>query len=301
MLLIAGGEFDPNIVCLLRAARKLRRLHLPLLVGASRSPVLTWEMPTDRLWIDQKRIRPTAAFIRHDVFGNMRDERQETAYRAFAWYSTVAAYIDAHPEIRSFNRKHDGGLKPHQLHLAREVGLEVPWTLVTNDVTRLRREAKRRRLVTKPVNGGEYCQKLADVLPGTEVRGSAAPAPAIVQEELVQPDVRIFRIGTHYLSFTIAHRGLDYRTTEDAVVTQNVSIDTSIQRRLEHLTDELGLDYAAADFKADPVSGRLKFLEVNSAPMFLAFDAAAKGKLARALLDHLHDRPDRPETRRSRK
>lgn len=301
MLLIAGGEFDPNIACLLRAARRLRRPHLALLVGASRHPVLTWEMASDRLCLGRRPIRPTAAFIRHDVFGNMRDERPETAYRAFAWYSTVAAYIDAHPAIRSFNRLHDGGLKPHQLHLARKVGLDIPWTLVTNDARRLRCEDRRRGLVTKPVNGGEYCQRLADVLPETQVRGRALPAPAIVQEELVQPDVRIFRIGARYLSFTIAHKGLDYRTTDDAVVTANATIDPPIQRRLGRLTEALGLDYAAADFKADRGSGRLQFLEVNSAPMFVAFDSAAKGKLAEALLEYLCRTAQQPVKRRSRK
>lgn len=288
MLLIAGGELDPNIDCLLKAAKRLRRPCTALLVGAGRHPVLSWEIANDRLVLDGRRIKPTSAFVRHDVFGHMNDERSETAFRAFAWYSTVTSYVDAHADIKCFNRRHDGGgTKPHQLFLAKKVGLSIPWTLVTNDAKQLRGKGKPSGLVVKPVNGGEYCQKLDDVFVNTQVKGRAAASPAIVQEELVRPDIRIYRIGKRYLSFTIASKVLDYRTTNDVRVTENSSIDGKIRKGLERITNELGLDYAAADFKADAKSGKLKFLEVNSAPMFVAFDAASKGKLTKAILDYL--------------
>jgi hypothetical protein len=51
--------------------------------------------------------------------------------------------------------------------------------------------------------------------------------------------------------------------------------------------DEFGLDFGAADFKASPETGRPLFLEVNSAPMFAAFDRVAAGALCDAILDWL--------------
>lgn len=46
----------------------------------------------------------------------------------------------------------------------------------------------------------------------------------------------------------------------------------------------------AADFKACPRTGRLLFLEVNSGPMFSAFDAAGHGCLTAAMADWLAGR-----------
>lgn len=291
MLLVAGGETDPNVRRLVEAATAEHQRCITLIVGRNQHPRLTWDLSVDRLELNGKRIRPRAAFIRHDVFGHMDDGRNETAFRAHAWYSTVVAYVDSHPEVRSFNREHDGGAtKPHQLHLARRVGLEVPWTLISNDLPRIRRAARARSLVVKPVNGGEYCQGLSEVIDGTPSKAGAGAAPAIVQEELVHPDVRIYRIGTQYLAFEIESRVLDYRTTSDVRV-RNIPLPApAIVRSLGRLTDALGLDFAAADFKADRKTGKLLFLEVNSAPMFVAFDAASNGSLCRAILADLRGR-----------
>ena len=47
------------------------------------------------------------------------------------------------------------------------------------------------------------------------------------------------------------------------------------------------MDFGAADFKTDPETGELCFLEVNTSPMFAAFDQVAGGKLAEAILETL--------------
>ena len=52
----------------------------------------------------------------------------------------------------------------------------------------------------------------------------------------------------------------------------------------EALTNAKSLDFAAADFKAEPASGRLLFLEINNGPMFVAFDRAAGGELSAAIV-----------------
>lgn len=55
---------------------------------------------------------------------------------------------------------------------------------------------------------------------------------------------------------------------------------------LTRLCDRLGLDFAAADFMTDR-DGRRVFLEVNSQPMFAAFDRVAGGALSDAIIDAL--------------
>jgi hypothetical protein len=51
--------------------------------------------------------------------------------------------------------------------------------------------------------------------------------------------------------------------------------------------DRMGLDFAAADFKTCPETGRLLFLEINTGPMFAAFDQASDRAVSRALADLL--------------
>ena len=57
--------------------------------------------------------------------------------------------------------------------------------------------------------------------------------------------------------------------------------------KFTQLLDILGLDYGAADYISDPETGELSFLEVNSGPMFTAFDIASKNKLCEEMIDFL--------------
>ncbi len=287
MLLIAGGALDPNIACLAKAAENLGLRFRTLLVGPRDAPSIAWDINKDALLVDGCRLSVGSAFIRYDVFSQLDDQRPEVAHRALAWYLAMSSYLECHAEIRTFNRRHDGGGKPAQLAIASSVGLEIPHTWICNDFPYLRTKAHRLELVVKPVNGGEYCQTLKAVAGSTERRNGVASAPAIVQELLVQPDVRIYRVGRDFFGFTIRSDVLDYRTTNSAQLEFLPSIDPRIKQGLKRLTDRLGLDFAAADFKADD-KGALKFLEVNSAPMFAAFDSVANGRVSQAILANLN-------------
>ncbi|MEZ5451488.1 MAG: hypothetical protein R3E93_01530 [Thiothrix sp.] len=57
--------------------------------------------------------------------------------------------------------------------------------------------------------------------------------------------------------------------------------------KLAQLSGHLGLDFAAADFKTDPATGELQFLEINTNPMFAGFDQVAAGALSDAMLRYL--------------
>jgi D-alanine-D-alanine ligase-like ATP-grasp enzyme len=47
---------------------------------------------------------------------------------------------------------------------------------------------------------------------------------------------------------------------------------------------KLQMDFGAADFKTDPETGRLTFLELNTSPMFARFDYDSQGQLCRAMV-----------------
>ncbi|HYK01760.1 MAG TPA: hypothetical protein VE974_08390 [Thermoanaerobaculia bacterium] len=286
-IVIAGGDADPNLESLGNQLERLGIPFLPMLVGASSHPRFHWNLENDELRFDGKRISPAALFIRYDVFTNLSDGgRPESAGRANAWYTAVASWAAAHDEVRLLNRQHSSHLlKPQQLMAARACGLAIPKTLVTNDLDQLAR-LNVAKSVVKPVAGGDYCRELADVLPSTDERGRAAASPAIVQERLEPPELRIYRVGRTFLSFDVSSDALDYRTSNNTAVTFRKNEQTLIAP-LRKLMNVLRLDFGAADFKTCPKTGRFLFLEVNSSPMFAAFDAASDGAVSRAIAHYL--------------
>ncbi len=63
-------------------------------------------------------------------------------------------------------------------------------------------------------------------------------------------------------------------------------VDPTLLDALRRLMEALAMDFAA-DFKTSPATGRLIFPEINSSPIFAAFDRAAGGAVAESILDRL--------------
>jgi hypothetical protein len=287
-ILIAGGDRDPNLR-VLAAALEARGTGVTFLqVGAEHHPWIAWDMASDRLVLDGEEIRPRAAFVRHDVFTHLADGRPASSFRAAAWYTAVMGWVASHRQVRVPNRASlfQATNKPYVLHLAREHGLAIPQTAITNYPGAM--EGLPGPSIVKPINGGSHTQRLAEVLEQTETRGDGvAAAPAIVQAELVQPEVRVYGIGGSFLAFSMVTEDLDYRVRQSARVEPLTEVPEGLQDGLGRLMDRLGLDFAAADFKTDPGTGRLLFLEINTGPMFAAFDQVSGGAVTRALAELL--------------
>ncbi len=288
MILIAGGDADPNVEAVVQAARARGMEVREARTGAGANPALDWDVADDILTLDGRSVSPRAVFLRHDVFQSLADPRPATSFRARAWHAALHGWALAHDEVRLLNRGYRGQTnKPYMLSLAARCGLPVPATRITNALDGLEREGGDR--VAKPVPGGGYCQPLAELLANTERRDGLAAAPAIVQERLVAPEVRIFGIGDRFLPFEVRSDALDYRTSAQTTVVPLAAahIAPSLLAALRRLMDALEMDFAAADFKTSPHTGGLVFLEINSSPMFAAFDQSADGAVCEAILDRL--------------
>lgn len=287
MIVVAGGDTDPNIGILARRLASRPIPHLVLCVGASSSPRLTWRLGDDRLWVDDIDVRPTAVFLRHDVFTHQRDRQPASQKRASRWYQTMLSWALAHEDVALLNRGYGArhASKPYILHLAQRLGLDIPETLISNDLHALD-AMDEAGWIAKPVNGGEYTRLLADLGTDEPWRHQCGAEPTIVQRRLVGPELRIYRVGGRWFAFELRSQALDYRTTMDAAISA-VPAPADLTAPLEQLMDRLGLDFGAADFKACPETGRYLFLEVNSAPMFVAFDRVVAGALCDAILDWL--------------
>jgi hypothetical protein len=295
VLLIAGGEADPNVDSIAARAERRGMEARTLRVGPGTNPSLAWSFDDDRLLLDGEEVCPAGVFLRYDVFGHLADGRPATAYRANAWYTALQGWMLAHPRVRMLNRRYGGQMnKPFMLHLAARTGLFIPPTRVTNELDAVEREAAALGpLIAKPVTGGGYAQPLEALLAGTERREGRSAAPAFVQRRMVPPEVRVYGVGAgadrRFVAYRVDSAALDYRVDDDSVVVHLPlpEVGADVVDGLGKLMDALEMDYGAADFKADPDTGRLAFLEVNSAPMFAGFDFVSDGAVSDAILDYL--------------
>lgn len=286
-LLLAGGEDDPNLVALLKAAAKAGVETLELRISSAESPAFSWNPATGVPRLSGQELKPGGAFIRYDAFASMKDPRPAVNSRALGWYQTLMGWLLSQRGIRIFNREISqiASNKPASLFCARDAGLSIPATLVTNEVGSFG-AGKLDALVAKPVAGGDYCHPLADAMNKAELRGGLAATPAIVQKRLVAPEIRIYVIGQFAFAFEVRSSSLDYRVNQDAelILLPEVPRELSMLRKL---MSWLGMDFGAADFKTDPETGQLLFLELNSSPMFARFDQVSGGQLCTAIIHEL--------------
>lgn len=284
-LLIAGGAADPNLERLVLAAREAGVPHRALRIGPDHAPRLTWALDPDALHLDGAPLRPDAVFLRYDVFTDGASSPVNARYRADAWHGTLSAWAAAHAHVRLLNRGARPCSKPEQLLLARRRGLAVPETRISSDGEVLN-DRSIAGWVAKPVLGGGHCRPLAELLAETELRRGASAAPAIVQPRLPGPDLRIYGVKGSLFAFELRSDALDYRADPAVRITALPEPPAALAGPLGALAGDLGLDWFAADLKAD-AEGAWTFLEINNQPMFAAFDEVSDGEICRAILDSL--------------
>jgi hypothetical protein len=286
LLLVAGGALDPHLD---RVIVRLRARELPheiLRVGQLVHPRLTVRLDDGELQIDGRVCAPSSVLLRHDVFSWLADQRPAVSRRATTWWESLAGWLLLREEVRTYNRAYLR-TRTHKLHAlarARHHGLQVPDTVLSNDISLLE---TRFQQVAKPISGGRYCVPLDHALAGTSRSGDALPAPALVQERLGAPELRVYLIGPTSLTFEVRSAHLDYRADPASTVHPHPGPPDAVLRGLRALADELGLDCCAADFKTSPHTGELCFLEINAQPMWEAYDQISGGAVADALIDGL--------------
>jgi len=289
VLLIAGGEADPQLRRMIERANARDLPVQTVLHGQGGRLLLEWNLETGALIVDGTAIMPTGAFVRQDVFRFLQSKKQIDRDDARSWKVLLDGWLWSHPDVRLFNRAfamRDAVNKPLALVWAKEAGLPVPQTTLHSSVQVAEQALDTAPVVYKPVGGGDMCRELDTEALG-RVSEAYLPRPYIFQEKLVPPEVRVFRVGERFFAFQIEADALDYRTVGgDAKVTE-VEPPAHLLEGLRTLTDRFGLTYTAADFKAREETGELIFLETNSNPMFAAFDVASDGRLVDAMLDWL--------------
>jgi hypothetical protein len=252
-----------------------------LLIGPQLQPRITIDIASGSLIVEGERVEPSGCFIRHDVFLAQKTGSSADCTAALNWFYAIRGWSMANSNVRLFNRTSylSENNKIENLRLALNCGLEIPDTVVTNDFS----TEDSSGWIQKPVAGGSFTTTLDELL--NEPSAKTTGFPRFLQRRMQRPELRVYRVGPSMVGFTIASPDLDYRQAHRAVI-ELTQVPPNIAKGLFVLTDKLGLDFAAADFMHDE-TGNLRFLEVNTQPMFAAFDRVANGAISDAIIDFL--------------
>jgi len=187
--------------------------------------------------------------------------------------------LDPEPAIRLAENKQ------LQLQLAREVGLETPRTLITNDPMAVKAFAKHCKdgMIAKMLSSFAIYDEQGEKVVFTN-RVSAEDldhldelqlCPMTFQENIAKAlEIRVTVVGNQVFAASIASQFSatardDWRKDGLALLPEwkHYKLPAAIKRRLLKLMDFFQLNYGAADFILTP-DGRLVFLEINPAGEF---------------------------------
>lgn len=175
--------------------------------------------------------------------------------------------------------------KPFQLAVLEQAGLPVPRTLWTNDPAEVRRFAAGGRIAYKPVAGGAATKELRPEDLTDERLRTLRGAPVTFQQLLQGDNFRVYCLDGEVIAcLRITSNALDFRQNEEVV--EETSLPAEVLDSCLTASEALGLRWTGMDLRDDG-SGTLRFLELNSSPMFLGFDARAGTGILDALVDRL--------------
>jgi glutathione synthase/RimK-type ligase-like ATP-grasp enzyme len=185
--------------------------------------------------------------------------------------------------------------KPLQWAVAREVGLRLPRTLVTNNP-----EAARRFIGEVGLGRTIFKAFLASLEAWRETRlveqgdldklDAVRFAPVIFQEYVEGVDLRITVVGERMFAAEIDARTTSYPVDMRMVIgeaaMQGVTLPPKVQRALLKLQRRLGLTYGAIDMRRTP-DGEYIFFEVNPAGQWLFVEQRTGLPISQAMADLL--------------
>ncbi|MCC9604111.1 hypothetical protein LOC67_26455 [Stieleria sp. JC731] len=278
-LLIVGGESDPN-TCRIVDQAHLRNIdYLFWDTDLEHARQIAWDFERPIIDLGDRSIQPEAVYLRFNVFAG-----EPTVNHAA--FELCESFVQAWPSIRWLNRSSagDSNNKSRNLRLAQQIGFVIPNTTVIGDTTPLASHPDPDATIIKPLSGGDHAMAVRSIQYAPE-RLAQLP-PQFVQEKLDGENLRVFSIGGILTAFHLETNAVDYRTDE-AVTVHQVDVPIELRDPITRFIEQVGFDYCALDFRCRRGFDEPVFLEVNSFPMFVAFDDASENKLADQILGFL--------------
>jgi hypothetical protein len=192
--------------------------------------------------------------------------------------------------------------KPAQLFVAREVGFEIPRTIVTNDPDEVRRfvAASQTQTIYKGLSQARDLEPGKALFTGLLTQERIADldlirvTPGIFQERVQKShELRVTVVGTRIFSAKIdsqahAKATLDWRPFLQDLEYEVVDLPREVEARILAFMKTFGLIYGAFDFIVTP-EGRYVFLEVNPSGQYMWVECATGLEITMALADALSE------------
>ncbi|MFB7176898.1 ATP-grasp ribosomal peptide maturase [Streptomyces sp. NPDC056257] len=167
-------------------------------------------------------------------------------------------------------RNAEADYKPHQLALAQRLGLTVPPTLVTNDLTEAREfTTGHPNVIHKTLRATPYQRdgvpvvSWAEPVTAGEIDERVAVAPHLFQVRVDKAcDIRVLVVGGQVFAVRIESDLLDWRRDYSALTYSVITLPATLEKALLAFLDTFGLASGSFDLAVDH-AGTYWFLELN--------------------------------------
>jgi len=188
--------------------------------------------------------------------------------------STVRALVQACPArwINSWQAYQFHKEKPLQLSRAKQIGVTIPATLISNNSEQVREFVKaHEKAIFKPVYGGAHTKLVTEAhLEPNRLGLALSISPITIQEYIPGTNIRSYVIGESVYSAEIRSQSLDFREDLDAELIP-IDLPESIKKQCLAILKAFMLEWTAIDWRLKP-TGEYVFLEANPSPMFIHFE-----------------------------
>ncbi|NJO40924.1 MAG: hypothetical protein HC769_21855 [Cyanobacteria bacterium CRU_2_1] len=185
--------------------------------------------------------------------------------------STVRSIIQACPVhwVNSWGAYQFHKEKPLQLNKAKQIGVKIPATLISNDPEQVTQFVQRYdKTIFKPVYGGAHTQFVTSShLDPQRLNLTLRLSPVTIQEYIPGTNVRSYVIADSVYAAEIRSHAIDFREDADAQLIP-IELPDAIRQQCLAIANAFSLEWTAIDWRMTP-TGAYVFLEANPSPMFL--------------------------------
>ncbi|MGK7898965.1 MAG: MvdC/MvdD family ATP grasp protein [Xenococcus sp. (in: cyanobacteria)] len=188
--------------------------------------------------------------------------------------STLRSLMQATPTrwINSWQAYQFHKEKPLQLARVKQMGVNIPSTLISNDPEQVTEFATcHEKVIFKPVYGGAYTHLLTEsYLEPQRLQQVLSISPVTIQEYIPGTNIRSYVIADSIYSAEIRSDSCDFRDDTKAELIP-LELPEHVKQQSLAITQALKLEWTAIDWRLTP-TGEYTFLEANPSPMFLYFE-----------------------------
>jgi glutathione synthase/RimK-type ligase-like ATP-grasp enzyme len=179
--------------------------------------------------------------------------------------------------------------KPLQLNKAKQIGVTIPATLISNDPEQVITFVKSQtQAISKPVYGGAHTQLVTeDILDPQRLKLALSLSPVTIQEYIPGTNIRSYVIGNSVYTAEIRSPALDFREDLNAELIP-IELPAFVEQQCLAIAQAFMLEWTAIDWRKNP-QGEYVFLEANPSPMFLYFEQQTGFPLTDELVKILMD------------